>query len=740
MPKIEIDGKICEVPEGSMIIEAADAIDSFIPRFCYHKKLSIAANCRMCLVEVEKAPKPVPACATPVTDGMKIWTKSKKALEAQRSVMEFLLINHPLDCPICDQGGQCELQDFSMGYGQEVSNYAEPKRAVQDQNIGPLIATEMTRCIHCTRCVRFGTEVAGQRELGATGRGEHMEIGTFVEKSLSSELSGNVIDLCPVGSLTSKPFQFKARAWEMQSHDAIAPHDGLGSHISIHTRGNEVLRVVPKEEEAINEVWLSDRDRFSYQAIHSTKRLHQALEIRGGEWVNTGLEAVLNSTVKLIEKQIKQDKRAIAGLIHPSSTTEELYLFQKLCRGLGIENIDHRLWLQDEYLQHPSNASHPIEAWPSLGGSIAGLEQEPHVIIIGSELRHELPLLSVRLRKQVANGGKISVINPIDYEFNFEIENKIIINAGDYIAAIKKLAPQIKTGGRILVGDLLLSHPMAADIMRHIEEWAEATKMSLGYLHRGANARGAYHMACVPQSTAAKTAEESEIKLWLLFGVDPELDVNLLSKMNPKAKIIAFSSFDLPVLRKIAQIILPMNSFAETEGSYINLEGKLQAFKAAVHSGSQSESRPAWKVLRVLGNLLKIDGFEYQTWEEVHEEVKTKLQNTPVFKSSLIHLKDLKPRKWDTEKSKHLIVLQGYGLYQADTLLRHAQALNQTPLADRVWVGINSATLKKQAEFLDQLLEKRLGEKLPYRIEDRVPKGVLWIPKGHRAGSLLNPY
>ncbi|MDH5776744.1 MAG: NADH-quinone oxidoreductase subunit NuoG, partial [Gammaproteobacteria bacterium] len=435
---IEINGIKLEVPQGSMVIEAADQAGITIPRFCYHKKLSVAANCRMCLVEVEKAPKPLPACATPVTDGMNVQTRSPMALEAQKSVMEFLLINHPLDCPICDQGGECDLQDIAMGFGGDISRFVEKKRVVKEKNIGPLIATDMTRCIHCTRCVRFGQEIAGIRELGATGRGEHTEIGTYVESTVDSEMSGNVIDLCPVGALTSKPYRYSGRPWENQQYKSIAPHDCVGSNITVDVRRGQVMRVLPRENEAINEIWLSDRDRFSYTGLHHRDRLRTPMIKQGNSWKSVDWETALAYAVEGLQR-VKQAHgiEKIGAVSSPSATTEEMFLLQKLMRGLGCANIDHRT----RQLDFSNQDVEPIFPW--LGQSIAELQDVDAALLIGSNIRKDQPIISHRLRKAALNGAQLMFVNPIEYDFNFPVEEQLVSSpagmVNDLVAICKAL-------------------------------------------------------------------------------------------------------------------------------------------------------------------------------------------------------------------------------------------------------------------------------------------------------------
>ncbi|MCG7868903.1 MAG: NADH-quinone oxidoreductase subunit NuoG, partial [Candidatus Thiodiazotropha taylori] len=499
----EVNGQELQAEAGSMLIEATDAAGINIPRFCYHKKLSIAANCRMCLVEVEKVPKPLPACATPVTEGMKVYTRSPKALAAQKGTMEFLLINHPLDCPICDQGGECELQDVAIGYGRDVSRYSEGKRVVADKNIGPLIATDMTRCIHCTRCVRFGEEIAGIREMGATGRGEHMVIGTYIEKSVDSEMSGNIIDLCPVGALTSKPFRFNARAWELTQVEAIAPHDSLGSNLNLHLRGNKVMRVHPKDNESINETWISDRDRFSYEGLYSSDRLTSPMVKKGGEWKEVSWEMALEMAAASLKEIGDGDQ--IGTLISPTSTLEELYLAQKLMRGLGCNNIDSRLRQGDFRMDATQNSVH----W--LGSTLSDMDQMQTVFVVGGNIRKEQPILAHRLRKAALNGAKLHYLNPIQIDLNHSGEQDIctpgemagrlaavakaagvkasggaasLLNAAQADESAKQTAANLKAadGALVMLGAMAQAHPDYALLHTIAAALAEATGAQLSIL------------------------------------------------------------------------------------------------------------------------------------------------------------------------------------------------------------------------------------------------------------------
>ncbi|MEW8256832.1 MAG: NADH-quinone oxidoreductase subunit NuoG, partial [Candidatus Thiodiazotropha taylori] len=633
----EVNGQELQAEAGSMLIEATDAAGINIPRFCYHKKLSIAANCRMCLVEVEKVPKPLPACATPVTEGMKVYTRSPKALAAQKGTMEFLLINHPLDCPICDQGGECELQDVAIGYGRDVSRYSEGKRVVADKNIGPLIATDMTRCIHCTRCVRFGEEIAGIREMGATGRGEHMVIGTYIEKSVDSEMSGNIIDLCPVGALTSKPFRFNARAWELTQVEAIAPHDSLGSNLNLHLRGNKVMRVHPKDNESINETWISDRDRFSYEGLYSSDRLTSPMVKKGGEWKEVSWEMALEMAAASLKEIGDGDQ--IGTLISPTSTLEELYLAQKLMRGLGCNNIDSRLRQGDFRMDATQNSVH----W--LGSTLSDMDQMQTVFVVGGNIRKEQPILAHRLRKAALNGAKLHYLNPIQIDLNHSGEQDIctpgemagrlaavakaagvkasggaasLLNAAQADESAKQTAANLKAadGALVMLGAMAQAHPDYALLHTIAAALAEATGAQLSILPASANSVGAQLAGAVPHLQAGGSAADRAgldtlqmLKMprkgYLLLGVEPGRDFwngsLSMSALQSADLVVAISAFRSPELEECADILLPMAIFTETSGTYVNAEGRWQQSRGVVRP--QGESRPGWKILRVLGNL-----------------------------------------------------------------------------------------------------------------------------------------
>lgn len=664
MANLVIDGKKINAREGAMVIEAADDAGIYIPRFCYHKKLSIAANCRMCLVEIEKVGKPVPACATPVTDGMVIFTRSPKAIDAQKGVMEFLLINHPLDCPICDQGGECELQDIAMGYGGDVSKYSESKRVVENKDFGPLISGDMTRCIHCTRCVRFGDEIAGVRELGATGRGEHMEIGTYVKLSLKSEMSGNVIDLCPVGALTSKPFRFKARAWEITQRESIAPHDCLGSNILAHIFRNEVVRVVPLENEAINETWLSDRDRFSYEGLNSDQRLTTPMIKVDGQWQETDWNTALEKTVAGFQALVKEKGvDSIGALASPSSTLEEFYLLQKLMRSLGSGNIDHRLMQADFSDQDAA----PV--YPALGCSIEDLENQNAVLLIGSNIRQDQPIAGHRLRKAAMRGAQISCVNSLDYDFNFPLATKEIIPPSKIpatLAAIIKALDDLSGGelpneldklilevvvedshrdiaqqltqakqASILMGHDAHTHAGFSTIRALVQQIANLSGASFGYMTDGSNSTGAWLAGAVPHRNAGGSTTalkgktlasmlESKLDGYLLLGVEAEHDCaqsqQALTALKDASFVVSMSAFKNDAAQDYADVMLPISPFTETSGTFVNVEGRWQSFEGITEP--RGEARPGWKVLRVLGNLFGSGGFEYIHSQEIRDEIR----------------------------------------------------------------------------------------------------------------------
>ena len=684
MLQIEIDGKTLEVEHGSSIIDAADKVGIAIPRFCYHKKLSVAANCRMCLVQVENFNKPLPACATPVAEGMKIFTRSKATVEAQQSVMEFLLINHPLDCPICDQGGECDLQDIAVAYGAGGSRYTEEKRVVVNKNIGPLISTDMTRCIQCTRCVRFLQEVGGMQELGVVGRSEHAEITAYVDKSVNSELSGNIIDLCPVGALTNKPFRYSARSWELTRRPSIAPHDGLGSHIEVHVKDNKVMRVLPREKESINECWLSDRDRFSYEGLNSPDRLKVPMIKHKGAWVETDWKTALEfaaGQLKDITNQHGGD--ALGVLVSPNSTMEEGYLAKKLAEGLNCGNIDYRLRQTDFRLDGKRLGT------PWMGCNIQEIEELDRILLIGSNLRNEHPLLAQRFRKAVQNGAELSIVSPLDNNPLMDIAHKVIVRPNDMVnvlgqilkamsglqrlslclpPALTNLLEEIKVRPNtqamaeslaghgktydliapkvgIFIGNMALSDPRFTELYSMAEAIGGISGAKGGILPAAANSTGMHMIGVMPNGTGMHARAMLEIprKAYLLLNIEPELDCQhaaLAKAAMEKAEcVVALTSFKSQALEN-ADILLPIAPFTETSGTYMSMEGRVQSFAAAVKP--LGECRPAWKVLRVLANTLGLQGFDFETSEEVKDQLfEGEKPSTVVWRSLNNNLKEL---------------------------------------------------------------------------------------------------
>jgi len=770
MVKIEINGQELEVRKGSMLIEAADESGITIPRFCYHKKLSVAANCRMCLVDVEKVAKPLPACATPVTEGMKVFTRSAKALEAQRSVMEFLLINHPLDCPICDQGGECDLQDLAMGYGNDLSRYTENKRIVADKNLGSLIATEMTRCIHCTRCVRFGQEIAGMMELGATGRGEHTRIGTYVEQTVNSEMSGNVIDLCPVGALTAKPSRYHGRPWENKQVASVASHDCIGSNIHFETRRNKVMRVVPRENEDINEVWLSDRDRFSYTALESNERITSPLIKQGEVWKEVDWQTALYFAIeglKLVNEQKSADQ--IAALISPSATLEEHYLLQKLLRGLGSNNIDHRLRQLDFSDQDNDDVA------PSLAVSISDLENMNAILMVGSWIRKDQPIASHRIRKAAMSGADVMVLNPLDYDFNFPIAASIITPpdamptqlSGIASALAEQSRSEITDSESELIKNVSVSeeHKVIANSLLAAEKGivilgsqahyqyeysslralssliAKLSGVSLGFLTEGANTAGACIAGCLPHRTTAGAAVDlagkhaldiikEKMAAYVLFSVEPEFDCALpglaTEAINEADFVISLNSFVNESIKATADVILPIALNAETSGTYINAEGTWQSFDAAVTP--LGDTKPGWKVLRVLGNLFDMNGFDYVTSDDVLNEVKSMARISSTATTATYSTGSL------PSESNGTLQRVGYlPIYTVDGQLRRAQPLQDTTDVMQAAGYISSNTANKigvdENERIDVNQENGTAQ-LQVVFDEGVPDNCMFIPMG----------
>lgn len=752
--KIEIDGKEITTQPGKMIIQVADENDIYIPRFCYHKKLTVAANCRMCLVEVEKAPKTLPACATPINDGMKVFTQSAKTLESQRAVMEFLLINHPLDCPICDQGGQCELQDYSLEYGKDHSSYNEEKRAVANDDFGPLIATQMTRCIHCTRCVRFGKEIAGVREIGMTGRGENSQISTYVKHTVDHELSGNIIDLCPVGALLSKPFLYKARAWELNAMASIAAHDGLGSNVAVHVRRNEVLRVVPRDNEAINENWLSDCDRFSYQGL-SVDRLEKPMikDKDSGEWREVTWQTALNYVADAIEKiTAVHGGNSIGALVSPNSTLEEAYLLKKLCDHLGSSQIDYRLRKEGDQ---------PVTSAPGLNMAIADIENQQTIILVGSHLRNDQPLLAHRVRKAALKGAKVHVIDSVRHPYAFDLASETIVkpsriveavsnfifgNVGaGLVPALSDLQLQTKIGqaqdlplqqSLVIMGEYACNHPDAETIHAVLSEFANNTQSTLAVLPEGANIVGCH------QILGAQNVNHESLKAYLLQGIEPEFDVANPQKLQQYLLsadlVVSITPFVSDHLKTVASVLLPSAAFTETSGTFVNLAGEKQSFMGCVTP--KGEARPAWKIFRVLGNLLGVKEFEFESSEEILKKIS--FQNT-VGASGARPLESARLSKNETTRDNLLEPIIFWPDCRSDGLVRRARALNERALEkhyDAIHVHPETA---KQYQLTDgQEIYLRQGDRHIFAdvaIDDSVVVGAVLIPAGTLLATQFGP-
>ena len=711
---IEIDGVPVKARKGEMIIRVTDAHGAYVPRFCYHDKLSVAANCRMCLVEVEKAPKPMPACATPVMEGMKIFTKSPRAIGAQRATMEFLLINHPLDCPICDQGGECELQDLAVGFGRDASRYEERKRVVLDENLGPLIGTDMTRCIHCTRCIRFTEEIAGIQELGMIGRGEHMKVRTYIESAVNHELVGNVIDLCPVGALVSKPYRFSARAWEMSAQPLVSPHDPVGTNLYGHVLRGRLMRVVPRQNEAINEVWIADRDRFSYEGVYSADRLEQPLVRRGADWVESDWESALAQ----VAQGLKARGADCGFLVSPSATLEELYLAGRLARGLGTHNIDHRLRQRD----FRDQGADPL--FPGLGLPIAAVDELTGLLVVGSNLRREVPMLAHRVRKAARRGAQVALLNPARFQYQFPVAAYLTSAprtlVGDLAALLaaaaeaasrpvpahlvaatqaarvsdehRALARALLSGEKraLWLGALATRHPQFADLRALAAALAAVADASLGVLAEGGNAAGAYLAGAVPHREAggraaaqpgrtARDMLQRPLKACVLLGgVEPSIDALDPDSAGVFARtelVVAITPFVSEEVKRIAHVLLPIGTFAETSGTYVNCEGRWQSQGGvAVPLGA---ARPGWKVLRVLGNLLDLPGFEYQSSEDVREELRALCAGVTAHGYQGTHAVTPAGAASAAVTAGEVRVVD-LPMYQTDALVRRAPSLQKT--------------------------------------------------------------
>lgn len=719
---IEIDGRALVVPKGSMIIHAADKAGIPIPRFCYHEKLSIAASCRMCLVDVEKSPKPSPACATPVMDGMKVHTRSEKALKFQRSVMEFLLINHPLDCPICDQGGECELQDVSLGYGRSDSRFNERKRVVADEDMGPLVATEMTRCIQCTRCVRFTDEIAGTQELGGMYRGENLQIGTYDGKPLTTELSGNVIDVCPVGALTNKVFQFKARPWELTSRESLGYHDALGSNMLLHVRRGEVLRTVPRENALVNDCWLSDRDRYSHQGLYSADRADAPLKKVNGEWVEISWADALAEAAAILSANKGDD---LGVLVHPASSNEEGALLARLAKGLGSSNIDHRISQRDF-----SDAA----VAQAFGMPVAEIDKAAQIVVFGSNIRHEVPLLHARLHQaQTTKGAKVHAVNPVDFDFTFGLASKQVVLPSQLAAALddadlRAAVASANGNAVIIVGAIAENHPQAAQLRRAAAEFAAATGARLCRIPQGANAIGLTAAGVLPAGKGAAAMLAAPRKAYVLYGIEPGLDfadtASALKALNA-AKVVAFSQYACTSTRNVADLILPIGALPEIDATLTNLDGREQSARAGGKLPGQA--REGWRVLRALGGQLDIAGFEFTDLAGLRASL------APV---SVQVAASAAP----ASLTDGYEVVATAGIYRGDAVVRRASALQAHPLNAGPRASLNPADATRLGLVSGQMA--KVGSDagratLQVVVDPRVAAGSVWIESGHGATAPL---
>ena len=766
MVNIEIDGQAMQVPKNSMIIEATDKAGISIPRFCYHSKLSIAANCRMCLVDVEKAPKPMPACATPVMDGMKVYTHSRRAIDAQHGVMEFLLINHPLDCPICDQGGECELQDLAMGYGRSVSRFTERKRVVQDHNIGPLVQTDLTRCIQCTRCVRFLDEIAGTNELGMFGRGDRSEIGTSLAQGIDSELSGNVIDLCPVGALTNKPFRFSARAWELMARPSLAVHDGVGSHLWYHTRRGKVLRAVPRDNESTNETWLSDRDRYSHFGLGSDDRVLEPMIKVKDQWQNVSWDEGIRAAAKALRKTASAHGGENLGvLISASASTEEHFLARRLAGGLDCPNTDYRLREQDfsddKARDHTASFQSPMSA---IDGAKA-------ILLIGSNIREEAPILGQRVRKAWRGGASVAALNPVDWNFHFTLANQLITAPQHMVRELAALASAVAgvtgkdipeflqtavsgtqageshqamaemlngDGHRMLIlGQAAMAHEQAS-WLRQLSAWiAAATGATLNVLPHGGNSTGAAMVAGAGDAGSGLNTREMltrPLKGYLLWDIEPEFDLAnpalAMQALGAAENVVAVSAFAGDGLKTVADVILPLAPLAESEGLFYSLDG--QAFEVEAAASLSGQARPGWKILRRLGAELEVDGFSQVDMASIRDEMLLKIGQAgkPATGVELVA----------AQADGDFYRVGDVAMYSVDGVCRRSDYLQQTVHAENDFVGLNpdDAGRKGLVDGHEVKISQGAGSVvLPVRICSELPAGAVWVKCATGAGKML---
>ncbi len=751
---MEVDGKPVQIRKGAMIIEATDAMGVAVPRFCYHRKLSVAANCRMCLVDVEMGGrmmlKPQPACVTPVSEGMKVTTRSDRALKFQKDVMEFLLINHPLDCPICDQGGECELQDVALGYGRSISRFTERKRTVADENIGPLVATEMTRCIQCTRCIRFTSEIAGTDELGGMYRGENLQIGTYIGKTLETELSGNIIDVCPVGALTDKSFRFKARAWELVARASISYHDALGSNLWLHVRQGEVLRTVPRDHEALNECWLADRDRYSYQGMYAADRLHVPQLKRGGVWQQTTWDDALGMSADILKMASGPE---LGVLVHPATSNEEADLLKRLACALACPHIDHRL----RQLDFADQAVARCFELP-----VAQVAQVQAALLVGSDLRHEMPLLNHRLHQATRQGAKVYALNPAAFAFNYPLAASIVppqdmvdamlglahaavssgavaptalaetIAAADHNQSDVDTVTALKAGKAVVIlGELAVTHPHASWLRALARFIAEATAAAYNELPLGANALGLSGLGVVPETDGldAQAMLTEPRQVYVLYGVEPPHDFAagaLAMKTLAGARVVAFSAFASPALHALADVILPIALMPEMDGTLVNVDAMEQVARAGAKA--PGAVRPGWKVLRALGGMMQLPGFEFNDLAGLREGIVARA----------VAARDALSQR---QPSRGLVRLANWPIYRSDAVLRRAHALNAHPLNRPPALRINSDEAQRQGFIQgDHVRVADSTGSLPVVLDSAVPDRTVWIEAAQDSTASLPPY
>ncbi len=742
--EIEIDGNVVTAQAGEMLISVTDREGISVPRFCYHKKLSVAASCRMCLVDVEGAPKPQTACSTPVNEGMKVHTQNAKVKASQKAVMEFLLVNHPLDCPICDQGGECELQDVAMTYGSDMSYFSEGKRVVVDNDIGPLIHTDMTRCIHCTRCVRFGNEIGGIAEMGGTGRGEDLKIEPFLQEGITSELSGNMIDVCPVGALTSKPFRYALRTWQMNATPSIARHDLVGSNVFAQTYKGKVRRVVAKDNDNVNETWISDRDRFSYEGLSHENRLLKPQIKLNGKWKEVQWNEALEFTVRGLANQVSDNQaNEIGALASNTATLEEFYLLQKILREMGSENIDHRLDIKD--LENSITLDSNIK--------LTELESIDYGLIIGSNPRLEQPMINHRLRKAVLAGADIDVVNVMPFDFNYRINSENIISpyqtatilaeisksvlksvhAKNYLSNVsardsaQSIANRLLTADNsvIILGEHIINNPQAISIAKLISEIAQQTNSATLNISATSNSIAAEMANFVPGQGGldANAMLAAKLKAYILLDIYPEYDfhnsVKALEAFGNNTFVVSMNSFKDKVISQCSDVMLPIASFYETSGSHVNIDGKVQSFAAAV--SAPSESKPAWKVLKVLADLLKLQGFHYEDSTQITSEAVNQNRQKAT---------DERPVSVIAEAKRGIDVIYQKSPYATDVLLRHASALHATKIGQVHLASMNKSTAEK--------LQVERGKKylgVPVMVTESVANDCVFINARHPIGG-----